>query len=67
MVERLVDGDNGFKVAILGGPSDAASRLASSACAGGIRWCWSMSCAPDEIATNRVRAWPSELSRPPRI
>ena len=66
MVERLVDGDNGFKVAILGGPSDAASprlervrRRNQVVLVDELR--------PDEIATNRVRAWPSELSRPPRI
>ena len=31
LVERLVDGDPGFRVAILGGSSDAASRLAERA------------------------------------
>lgn len=31
LVERLVDGDEEFKVAILGGPSDAALRLAKRA------------------------------------
>ena len=66
MVERLVDGDKAsrsrYSVAVRCGLSPRPS-----ACAGGIRWCWSMSCAPDEIATNRVRGWPSELSRPPRI
>lgn len=31
LVERLVDSENGFRVAILGGPSDAATRLAERA------------------------------------
>jgi N-acetylglucosaminyldiphosphoundecaprenol N-acetyl-beta-D-mannosaminyltransferase len=31
LVERLVDADPGFRIAILGGPSDAASRLADRA------------------------------------
>jgi N-acetylglucosaminyldiphosphoundecaprenol N-acetyl-beta-D-mannosaminyltransferase len=31
LVERLVDGESGFKVAILGGPDDAATRLADRA------------------------------------
>ncbi len=31
LVQRLVDGEHGFRVAILGGPSDAASRLADRA------------------------------------
>ena len=31
LVERLVDGEPGFKVAILGGPADAAARLAERA------------------------------------
>ncbi|MBV9802448.1 MAG: WecB/TagA/CpsF family glycosyltransferase [Solirubrobacterales bacterium] len=31
LVERLVDGEPGFKMAILGGPDDAASRLAERA------------------------------------